>query len=365
MAPVGVYRVSVAWLLTIGLIAVPICMLRLRQRLPEQQHVHRALADANIWHQQYLERRKHSGVVIYNRVGKCGSTSMVRLLDRLQREKKRIISHHLPLKFWGHAGPEVLNRWLHTTKKAEAQAWATNRTVVLDGHSAWVNYTEHGYPAPVFINVVREPISRMKSIFYYMHAPMRHNSMRSADALARLMGDAKHDPQKHTLSNCLRVPRCHDYVAHKYAAQPVRQFRGMAPEKVAITPYPAPEATVAQAVHNLRNEYLVVIPLQELEPGLQLLECLLPKEFKGALKIFKEADASSQNANHNTQAVRPPSEDLDALTEMVTNTGETQLWAAALERFCFTWRVGQQQCRPLRRVAVPTCDSLSEAASAA
>jgi hypothetical protein len=200
---------------------------------------------------------------------------MLRLLDGLETEGQ-LHTWHLPIEYWGHSGEKVISRWLSKYDRAVKTNKRTRKTVVLDGHSAWVNYTAHvsatacaccvrvdaclrarasrrgsalllpmpvsqplpllppppppspplllqGRKQPTFINIVREPVSRIKSLYYYMHAPGRHHSNSSSIALARLFGDRVHDPVKHSLTNCLSVQRCRDFVVRKYALQPMRQ----------------------------------------------------------------------------------------------------------------------------------------------
>jgi dermatan/chondrotin sulfate uronyl 2-O-sulfotransferase UST len=38
-------------------------------------------------------------------------------------------------------------------------------------HTCYSNFTRHGYPSPIYMNFVRDPIERVISWFYYIRAP--------------------------------------------------------------------------------------------------------------------------------------------------------------------------------------------------
>lgn len=107
----------------------------------EMQLARRQLDAIEAWYEAYTNRTSGSGVIVYNRVGKCGSTTLLQLLDALQ-QKEQLLTRHTPLKLWGD-DEEYLWRWLRGTRSAQRAARAKQRTVVMDGHAAWVNYTEH------------------------------------------------------------------------------------------------------------------------------------------------------------------------------------------------------------------------------
>ncbi|KAG5189545.1 hypothetical protein JKP88DRAFT_301559 [Tribonema minus] len=334
---------------------------------------HAELADTAAWYADYMARSSSSSLIVYNRVGKCGSTTLLRIMSKLHERRQLLMLRSLSRNFWGLHGDEMLERWVHQLLVAEAKGRAQNTTLVINGHAAWVNLTEHGGQQPIYINMLRDPISRIKSTFYYLHSPDRHpgrskgrDPMAGPHALAKLMGNKHFARSKHTLTKCLRVRECRDYVVQTYVLRPVHQFYGMTPDSGKHpTDYPVKPATIQRAVRIMEHEYLLVIPLDELDAGLLLLECLLPQEFKGALQIYQTGDESTSRANSNNSTTLPADEDVAALRKLVEGSGEARLYSAAQQRFCRMWRLGQSRCPRLCATAVRLCDSASRAAAVA
>ncbi|KAK3263429.1 hypothetical protein CYMTET_27757 [Cymbomonas tetramitiformis] len=103
--------------------------------------------------------------VIYNRVPKAGSTTWLRLIDR-----------QATLRNFNH----VNIGWTATDWKDDGGAAILRRTVrVVRGrnrgngrwlssqHSLWLNFSRIGVPQPAYINVLRDPVQRYTSSYYY------------------------------------------------------------------------------------------------------------------------------------------------------------------------------------------------------
>ena len=76
--------------------------------------------------------------------------------------------------------------------------------------------------APIYFNMVRDPVARLTSYFYYTHEQSTHHQA-AAKRLAAAMGAPSYSPNNHTLSVCLAQPRCYEYVKETGAEIFMRQ----------------------------------------------------------------------------------------------------------------------------------------------
>ncbi|XP_042893632.1 heparan sulfate 2-O-sulfotransferase hst-2-like [Penaeus japonicus] len=119
---------------------------------------------------QAFERRNRSDVIVtpvyprflvYNRVPKCGSATMLRLIRSLSRR------HGFTLNNMRDTGLTHMAR----EQQLKLAEWTFNRpehqSHFFFKHIYFINFTKLGYMEPSWINVVRHPISRYISHYYY------------------------------------------------------------------------------------------------------------------------------------------------------------------------------------------------------
>ncbi|CAL4164492.1 unnamed protein product, partial [Meganyctiphanes norvegica] len=107
-----------------------------------------------------------SSLIIYNRVPKCGSSSMLDALKRLQ------IGNMFKL-----VGSSVyFRRWLNSEEQMKEikniQKYTMNKKlpnkIIYNRHMYFINYTQFGLTNPIYMNFIRDPIERFISYHYFM-----------------------------------------------------------------------------------------------------------------------------------------------------------------------------------------------------
>ena len=115
----------------------------------------------------YVESRNETDLpesklrVIYNRIPKCGSSTVLTMLQALaQRNHFTFLSSK---EFNKVFIPGWVEKSLVQSLQRKQTPWLYNR------HIRILNFTKYGYEMPEYINIIREPIDRARSHFYYSH----------------------------------------------------------------------------------------------------------------------------------------------------------------------------------------------------
>ena len=117
--------------------------------------------------------------LIYNRVSKCASTTMLELIRRLSRRNG-----------FHHAHSTVYNkRHLNSTeqKQLAAKVMKLKNPYLFDRHVHMLNFTAFGYPQPTYINIVRDPVERFVSAYYYQWSTGRRKSAKRNQSIKGLV----------------------------------------------------------------------------------------------------------------------------------------------------------------------------------
>jgi hypothetical protein len=222
--------------------------------------------------------------LVYNRVAKAGSTTMGHLIAQLARVNRLGLD-------WRVDGPYFPNA---TTLQQELLR-------VQDGgaYISHANYlrTESSGSGSVYawINVVREPIDRTVSRYYYqvdslvrppalVQAELQHQQQSSTCGCANLEFDA-----------CIRQRAVRDCPATSFSLEPQYTYfcdaaSGAGGQELAVLSDDA--CTVDLAISRLRDSYDVVGLTEELPLTIQLLERRLPRWFANASAVFASLSAS-------------------------------------------------------------------------
>jgi len=108
--------------------------------------------------------RAEVDILFFNRVPKVGSTSIQSLLGKLASANGFKLVR------------DTVNQVEMVTMDKKGQEELANRVMahpegsVFSKHVAWVDFAALGHPSPIYINMVREPVERLVSWFYYVRA---------------------------------------------------------------------------------------------------------------------------------------------------------------------------------------------------
>ncbi|XP_068610047.1 uronyl 2-sulfotransferase a [Brachionichthys hirsutus] len=232
------------------------------------------------------------GQVVYNRVGKCGSRTVVILLRSLAEK------HQFNL-----VSSDVHNRTRITIQ--EQMGLMNNISNIpppflYERHIHFLNFSRAGLDQPVYINIIRDPISRFLSNYFFR----RFGDWKGEQShLIRTPG-MKDDERYLDINVCIleNYPEC----SNPKVFYIIPYFCGQHPQ----CREPGVWALEKAKQHVVEN-YLLVGILEELEDVFLILERLIPHYFTGVLGIYKSANFKKMG--NMTGTVRKHTPTLEAL----------------------------------------------------
>ncbi|XP_047477183.1 uronyl 2-sulfotransferase-like isoform X2 [Penaeus chinensis] len=254
-----------------------------------------------------------SSLLVYNRIPKCASSTMQAIFRRL--------SSHLGFV---HISSLVYNqRLLNHGEQLElvenltgALRAAPTHTLSYDRHLYYTNFTELGSEAPVYVNIVRDPVERFISSFYYRRSQERLNRIpvqgRTATPSPKwlnrtveqcvLAGDNECAFRPGDEKEMMLTYFCghHDFcriVGHKDALQVAKQV--------------------------VSQDYSVVGLVEHMEISLLLMEALVPRFMVGASQVYSSRKQKEQlMVNKNQEKPEVPVEIREKLLQRMADDFE-------------------------------------------
>ncbi|XP_042211909.1 uronyl 2-sulfotransferase-like, partial [Homarus americanus] len=120
--------------------------------------------DATSHEDGYIVNQQNNGVLFFNRVPKCGSEMLVLLLQWLQGQNT---FRHVRLR-------NTIKRYLTYNEQLDLAAEVGEKIqetselhVSFDRHVYFTNFTSLGLKMPIYLNLIRDPVEKMVSRFYY------------------------------------------------------------------------------------------------------------------------------------------------------------------------------------------------------
>ncbi|MBZ3877385.1 Uronyl 2-sulfotransferase, partial [Sciurus carolinensis] len=212
--------------------------------------------------------------VVYNRVGKCGSRTVVLLL-RILSEK-----HGFNL-----VTSDIHNK-TRLTKNEQMELIKNISTAeqpyLFTRHVHFLNFSRFGGDQPVYINIIRDPVSRFLSNYFFR----RFGDWRGEQNHMIRTPSMRQEERYLDINECIleNYPECSNprlfYIIPYFCGQHPRCRE-------------PGEWALERAKLNVNENFLLVGILEELEDVLLLLERFLPHYFKGVLSIYKDPAATS------------------------------------------------------------------------
>ncbi|XP_033237553.1 heparan sulfate 2-O-sulfotransferase pipe isoform X6 [Drosophila pseudoobscura] len=217
--------------------------------------------------------------VFFNRIEKTGSQSMTRLINQLGLlngyetfrnviQPKRAMTENF----------EEQREFVHQlTELSEPSVYVE--------HANWVNFTVHDMPRPIYINLVRHPIEKVISAYYYLrHPKIVGQSVRRNPN--KIVQDKTYYDMK--FNDCVKQrisPHC-VFDAHNRFNGDWRRFALKLCGNAQICEQLNSEATMQMAKMHVEREYSVVGTWEETNITLAVLEAYIPRFFAGATKVY-------------------------------------------------------------------------------
>lgn len=213
-----------------------------------------------------LARTEGHPILVYNRVPKTGSTSLMNVAYELQAQNKyRVVGVHVTQFKHQLTLPDQRELGWNMT------LWSRESPVLYHGHFAHFPTGRLGLDrTPVFINLIRRPLDRLVSHYYFLRygddvltskVRAREGDTTSFDECVE-QGGSDCDPKRMWLQIpffCGSSPQCWE---------------------------PGSEWALARAKAVLAEHYLLVGQTEDLAGMYQVLELLLPTFFKGTAEFL-------------------------------------------------------------------------------
>ncbi|XP_061635735.1 heparan sulfate 2-O-sulfotransferase 1 [Phyllopteryx taeniolatus] len=252
-------------------------------------------------------------VVIYNRVPKTASTSFTNIAYDLCARNRFHVLHINTSKNNPVMSLQDQMRFVHNVT-----SWRGMKPGFYHGHVAYLDFSKYSVKGkPMYINVVRDPIERLVSYYYFL----RFGDDYRPGLRRRKQGD------KMTFDECVASGGS-DCAPEKLWLQ-IPFFCGHHSECWNVGSHWALE----QAKYNLVNEYLLVGVTEELEDFIMILEATLPRFFKGATDLYKTGKKS--HLRKTTEKKLPTRETVGKLQQSKIWKIENEFYEFALEQFQF------------------------------
>uniref|UniRef100_UPI00398EDA34 uronyl 2-sulfotransferase a isoform X2 n=1 Tax=Pristiophorus japonicus TaxID=55135 RepID=UPI00398EDA34 len=213
--------------------------------------------------------------LVYNRVGKCGSRTVVQLL-RVLTERNHF---------------NLINSDIHNKtrlNKNEQMELISNISIgeqpyLYTRHVHFLNFTRFGLEQPVYMNIIRDPISRFVSNYFFR----RFGDWRSEQNHQIRTPGMKDEERYLDINDCIlenyaecNNPRVFYIIPYFCGQHPKCRDPG--------------EWALQRAKENMNENYLLVGILEELEDVLLLLERLLPHYFKDASAVYHSSGETAK-----------------------------------------------------------------------
>ena len=209
--------------------------------------------------------------LVYNRVNKAGSMFMINILRHLSRK------HHFSIR--------VMNlSWYHPSRPTlELHLQSLPDDTVYINHAGFLSGAASDLR---WINVVRDPVERWASYYYFAVDP----AMRGEQAATSMLAERRSHPR----CGCadLEFDHCIDVMYHNNCSIRV-------PSQISYFCDPGERCTGEQAMDRVRANYVFVGLTEELELTLIALQKLLPR-------FFTDAVSASRTVNRHTTPVQNP-----------------------------------------------------------
>ena len=196
--------------------------------------------------------------IIYNRVPKCGSTTVHSLLEKLAFRNKYTFIISIQ-----ETGQSIMQA--DEQRMLADDLFTKNTPWIFTRHMHVLNFTRFGTEnAPKFINVIRDPVERKKSEFYYAN-PLKQE-MSFDECVEKNMSSCIH--------SCMMGFFCgyHEYCSPR-----------------------RPWHTLNIAKQNVLKYYGVVGIMEDMNSFFQMLEFHYPQMFSGALAMYRNSTARNVN----------------------------------------------------------------------
>ena len=228
--------------------------------------------------------------VLYNRVPKCGSSTLKSIVNQL-RFRNGFVSID-SLEKDPYFGKMLMHQNVGQVAETKKLIQRLENKTVFTEHSHFVNLDT---PAVAYINLIRDPIARVNSAYCY------------ARDLTKEFG--KHQTinnRSQSLGQCIQNSSIRHCVNNYNMYITIKYFCG---KNDKCRHNPNTDYAMNLAITNIDKFYLVVGVIEQFKKTLKVLEYLLPEYFAGAVHVYEEQEKEGKNVHEKCQAGLEPLQD--------------------------------------------------------
>ncbi|KAK4877128.1 hypothetical protein RN001_009634 [Aquatica leii] len=239
-------------------------------------------------------RKAQQEIIFFNRVPKVGSQTFMELLRRLsERNQFGFYQDRVQRVETIRLAPDDQVRLAALVSSYDAPAAYIK-------HVCFTNFSEFGLPEPIYVNIVRDPVERVISWYYYVRAPWYYVERKMAFPDIPLP-----DPKwlKKDFETCVlsgdRECKYLEGETREGIGDHRRQSMFFCGHEQECTPFNT-EGALQRAKMAVEQHYAVVGVLEDLNKTLTVLEHYIPKFFQGAPNVYWDEISKYNTINRNT-----------------------------------------------------------------
>lgn len=232
-----------------------------------------------------VEPLSNVSYVVFNRVPKCGSMFLTTLCYKLGSQNKFNVESPYEIG-------EKPQKTATEQRKFIDELYTLPSPNMYIRHQWFVNFQEFHSNNPVYINLIRDPISRFESFYYFS----RFGNNKGGGGQAALTDELKNE----SVDECVHNRRKECVMPYW---QVVPYFCGQDTRCAQRTQW-----AVDRAKDNVERHYLFVGTLEDLELTLKILEKLIPGYFSGAQELSTQGPSEKMKLETQTKSKRESSE---------------------------------------------------------
>lgn len=241
-------------------------------------------------------------ILFFNRVPKVGSQTAMELMKTLSVKNNFHYHKDRTQKV------ETIKLTYNEEQKLATFVNSFRAPATYVKHVCYANFTRFNLPDPIYINLVRDPVERVISWYYYVRAPWYFVERKRAFPDLPLPNP---NWLRKDFETCVRTndPECR-YIqgAKKDGFGDHRRqtmfFCGHTDDCTGFNT----EIAMRKAKENVEKHYAVVGLLEDLNKTLTVLEHYVPRFFKGALDTYYKEHKTFSKINRNTYKPSVPEE---------------------------------------------------------
>lgn len=225
-------------------------------------------------------RKAVKEILFFNRVPKVGSQTTMELMKSLSMRNNFHYHKDRTQKV------ETIKLTYSEEKRLTHLVNSFNPPSVYVKHVCFSNFTRFGLPMPIYVNMVRDPVERVISWYYYVRAPWYFVERKRAFPDLPLPNP---NWLRKDYETCVRTndPECRYLPGSRRDGfgdhrRQTMFFCGHGDECTGFNT----EVAMRKAKENVERHYAVVGVLEELNKTLTVLEHYVPRFFKGALDTY-------------------------------------------------------------------------------